>query len=591
MDVIKLIISRFSKLFSMIEASKIKLLIIGLMVLALSSLELISLALIGVYLGFIVSPTTIMGDLSSFSPMLGELINENLSLSSQYIVFGLILLGVFLLKLFFVLFSNFYIFKFSTTQQLMLQEKLMSRYINQNYESYIQSSSAFSINAVSTFARRLKDTIQALFRLFADGLLLCFIIILMMSVDLKIFSILALIFSTFIIGYYVLFITKVKGYGEKFNFSNTMMIKSLTEISNGFKEIKVLGKAFFFEDLFSKSVRSMADVEIKQNIISLAPRNLLELLVVLFIVLSVTFTIIWGNDLSQAVITLGIFSVCAVRIIPMITQIFTSINTIKYGEDALIKLFNSISTPTENETLRSTSIDNSHDNKFISSFKKMDVKNLSFGYPNSEKPIIKEANLQIESGDFIGIIGPSGAGKTTLVDILLGLLKPQAGNIIVDGVNIFDDIKGWRSKIAYIPQEIFIINDTIRNNIILGDDPQSISNTRLDDAISQSKLTQFINDLPDGLSSNVGDKGVSISGGQKQRVAIARALYHQREILILDEATSALDSSTEEKITGQFEALKGKKTVICIAHRTSTLKSCNKIYSIENGIIIQKNSI
>jgi ABC-type multidrug transport system fused ATPase/permease subunit len=170
-------------------------------------------------------------------------------------------------------------------------------------------------------------------------------------------------------------------------------------------------------------------------------------------------------------------------------------------------------------------------------------------------------------------------------------LKPQAGNIIVDGVNIFDDIKGWRSKIAYIPQEIFIINDTIRNNIILGDDPQSISNTRLDDAISQSKLTQFINDLPDGLSSNGGDKGVSISGGQKQRVAIARALYHQREILILDEATSALDSSTEEKITGQFEALKGKKTVICIAHRTSTLKSCNKIYSIENGIIIQKNSI
>lgn len=575
----------------MIESSKAKFFFIGLMVLALSSLELLSLALIGVYLGFIVNPISITNSLNSFSPMLVNLIQDNLSLSSQYIFFGCVLLAVFLIKLLFVLFANFYIFKFSTTQQLLLQEKLMSRYINQNYESYIQSNSAFSITAVSGFARRLKDTLQALFRLFADGLLLFFIVILMMSVDYKIFSILALIFLTFSLTYYFLLITKIKGYGEKFNLGNTKMIQSLSEISNGFKEIKVLGKANFFKDIFSNSVRSMADVEIKQNLISVAPRNLLELLVVLFIVLTVIFTIFFGNDLSQAIITLGIFSVCAVRIIPMVTQIFSSINTIKYGEDALIQLYYLISAPSENETLSFSTSPNSHQNKFKASFKKMDVTNLSYGYLNSENPIIQDASFEIKSGDFIGIVGPSGSGKTTLVDLLLGLLKPQTGQIVVDDIDIFNDVNGWRSKIAYIPQEIFLIDDSIKNNIILGDDPKVSSIKNLDTAISQSKLTQFISELPYGLESKVGEKGINLSGGQRQRVAIARALYHQREILILDEATSALDNSTEEEITSQFEELKGKKTVICIAHRTSTLKSCNKIYSIENGIITQKNHI
>jgi ABC-type bacteriocin/lantibiotic exporter with double-glycine peptidase domain len=345
------------------------------------------------------------------------------------------------------------------------------------------------------------------------------------------------------------------------------MIQSLSEISNGFKEIKVLGKADFFKDIFSNSVRSMADVEIKQNLISVAPRNLLELLVVLFIVITVILTIFIGNDLSQAVITLGIFSVCAVRIIPMVTQIFSSVNAIRYGEDALIQLYHLLLAPSENKNLSFKKNHNIHEGKFISSFKKMNVKDLSFSYLNSENLIIHNANFEIESGDFIGIVGPSGSGKTTLVDLILGLLTPKTGQIFVNDINIFNDIHGWRSKIAYIPQEIFLINDSIKNNIILGDSPGVISNSNLDAAILQSKLTQFISELPQGLSTNVGDKGINLSGGQRQRVAIARALYHQREILILDEATSALDSSTEEEITGQFEALKGRKTVICIAHR------------------------
>ena len=413
----------------------------------------------------------------------------------------------------------------------------------------------------------------------------------MLFVDAKIFSILATIFISFSVLYYFLFITRIKGYGEEFNLGNTNMIKSLSEISNGFKEIKILGKGGFFKNIFSHSVRTMAKVEIKQNLISVAPRNLLELMVVLFIVLAVIFTILWGDSLSQTVVTLGIFSACAIRIIPMVTQIFTSINAIKYGEDALVQLFRLVSEPSEQDTLIKKMDIQGTQAIHEAPFKKLSAVDLSFSYHDSKQPIISNSEFEIKSGDFIGIVGPSGSGKTTFVDLLLGLLKPQTGKLIVDGVNIFDDINGWRSKIAYIPQEIFLIDDSIKNNIILGDQDSKLSNHNLDEAISQSKLQQLIDDLPEGYLSNVGDKGMNLSGGQRQRVAIARALYHQREILILDEATSALDSATEAEITKQLEALKGKKTIICIAHRASTLRACNKIYTIENGIITIKDKI
>ena len=587
----KLLLSRFGKLFSMVEASKIQFFFIALMVFALSGLELLSLAFIGLYLGFIVDPETIIASLSGFYPELATFIQTSIPLSNQYIIFGIGLITTFFVKLVFVLLANFYIFKFSTTQQLLLQEKLMHQYINQNYESYIQSNSAFSITAVSGFARRMKDTLQALFRLFADGLLLLLIIFLMLFVDAKIFSILATIFISFSVLYYFLFITRIKGYGEEFNLGNTNMIKSLSEISNGFKEIKILGKGGFFQNIFSHSVRTMAKVEIKQNLISVAPRNLLELMVVLFIVLAVIFTILWGDSLSQTVVTLGIFSACAIRIIPMVTQIFTSINAIKYGEDALVQLFRLVSEPSEQDTLIKKMDIQGTQAIHEAPFKKLSAVDLSFSYHDSKQPIISNSEFEIKSGDFIGIVGPSGSGKTTFVDLLLGLLKPQTGKLIVDGVNIFDDINGWRSKIAYIPQEIFLIDDSIKNNIILGDQDSKLSNHNLDEAISQSKLQQLMDDLPEGYLSNVGDKGMNLSGGQRQRVAIARALYHQREILILDEATSALDSATEAEITAQLEALKGKKTIICIAHRASTLRACNKIYTIENGIITIKDKI
>ena len=198
---------------------------------------------------------------------------------------------------------------------------------------------------------------------------------------------------------------------------------------------------------------------------------------------------------------------------------------------------------------------------------------------------VSDCSLKIKKGDFVGLVGPSGAGKTTLVDVLLGLLHPQTGTIKLNGKDIFSQIELWRSLVAYLPQEIFLIDDSLAKNIALDDDIENSSHDRFKEVVIKSRLDDFIDNLPEGLDTRMGERGVRLSGGQRQRVAIARALFHEREVLILDEATSSLDIKTEEEIVNQMQKFKGEKTVITIAHRISTLKYCDSLYKLEEGTI------
>jgi len=215
------------------------------------------------------------------------------------------------------------------------------------------------------------------------------------------------------------------------------------------------------------------------------------------------------------------------------------------------------------------------------SFERLKLENVSYTYPLSFKPSINRANIEINKGDFIGLIGPSGAGKTTLVDIILGFLKPSEGTLKFNGADAHDDIKTWLYQCAYLPQEIFLINGTLQENITLSKD--EVKPEELDEALKLSRLSAIVQDLPDGLDTHIGDRGVRLSGGQKQRVAIARAIFNKSEVLLLDESTSALDSQTEAAVIEELMTLRDKKTIISIAHRISTLRECNKIYRVNSG--------
>ena len=314
--------------------------------------------------------------------------------------------------------------------------------------------------------------------------------------------------------------------------------------------------------------------------ISSLPRFFLELISIIGISGFAFYLIKVDN--TNLFSTLGVFIAATFRIIPSINKIITSLQNLKYQDSSLDLLVNeSKKLGKENRQNKNYSL-----TKFDRTIK---LKNINFKYSKKGISILKNIYLKINKGEMIGIVGGSGSGKTTLIDIILGLHKPDSGEIIIDDLVIKDyKIKNLIKGIGYVPQNIFLIDDTIKNNIALGIPPDKINDEYLFSAIKNAQLDNFINDLPSGVETKVGEKGIQISGGQIQRIGIARALYNQPEILILDEATSALDNKTERNFIDSIEILKKKQTIIMIAHRMTSLKNCDKIFELDSGVLTEK---
>ena len=311
------------------------------------------------------------------------------------------------------------------------------------------------------------------------------------------------------------------------------------------------------------------------------PRNLIEVVLIIFVVLVVGINLNSNEQLSSLLSMLGIFMAGMVRIAPLISQLQISWNMIVYGKEPIKTLSKVIKNQSigmqETMNLKNS---NPKDHKY-KKFESLVLENVSYSYPASNTKSLKNISLSIEKGDFIGLVGPSGAGKTSLINMILGFLKPTSGKILSSEIDIHEDISIWREKCAYLPQDIFLINGSLKKNITF--EENSEKNSILEKSIKLSKLSDFINTLPEGIETNLGDRGIRISGGQRQRVAIARAIFHERDLLLLDESTSALDAKTEKEVMHELIGLRKEKTIIAIAHRISTLKECNKIFSISNG--------
>jgi ABC-type bacteriocin/lantibiotic exporter with double-glycine peptidase domain len=260
----------------------------------------------------------------------------------------------------------------------------------------------------------------------------------------------------------------------------------------------------------------------------------------------------------------------------------TSLNIIGYGKEPVMALSKIIASQQTGE-VESTPSETSKDHLQNHVFDTLVLKNVSYNYPGSDQKSISGLSLKVEKGDFIGLIGPSGAGKTSLVNLILGFLKPETGSIEFNKSDIYKNLPFWRARCAYLPQDIFLINTSLKENITL--EKNFTDSNSLSKAIELSRLSKHIESLPEGIETNIGDRGARLSGGQRQRVAIARAIYHQRDLLILDESTSALDSTTEKEVMQELIGLRKEKTIIAIAHRISTLKECNKIFKLNAGII------
>ena len=304
------------------------------------------------------------------------------------------------------------------------------------------------------------------------------------------------------------------------------------------------------------------------------PRVLIELIGVGGILLMIIIKTLTGTNPLSLVPSLGVLGLAAVRLMPCVNRIISLFNTVKFNMPLFNEMYDDLLAVKNRKDIdEQKNVIYNKQKLFFNNL--IEIKNISFKYPGKTENVFSNISLNIPKGKFVGIIGPSGAGKTTFVDILLGLLPPASGTILVDGIDIYSNISSWLDNIAYVPQSIYLIDGTIRENIAIGLSENNISDEKIEKVLKMAELYNFVQTLPDKENTNVGDRGAKLSGGQKQRIGIARALYNEPNVLVLDEATSALDNETEKSITNTILKLKGKITIISIAHRVSTLENCD----------------
>ena len=354
------------------------------------------------------------------------------------------------------------------------------------------------------------------------------------------------------------------------------MYKSVSQALNGLRDIKLLGRERFFADDFRGDVGSMARVSYLVQTAAELPRIVMETALVGFILVFFAYAVFAGTGTEEILSVLGLFAYAGLRLQPSLNRVISGLNQLRFASAAVDDLYDDLmmvrgSEPTDDEPPVRELRD------------ELRIENMSFRYERAETDALTDVNLTIRAGETVGICGPTGGGKTTLVDLMTGLLEPTQGRITIDGHDLQEDVRGWQRNLGVVPQMVFLIDDTLRRNIALGVADDEIDEDAVSEAVRLAQLEEFIERAPQGLDTGAGEKGARVSGGQRQRVAIARALYRQAGVLVFDEGTSALDNTTEANLMSALARLRGEHTIILVAHRLSTVRDCDKIIYVENG--------
>ena len=432
---------------------------------------------------------------------------------------------------------------------------------------------------ISGHGRCLESSVVIL----SEGLVLIALISLLAIVDPLGLSIVSIIVGLIGAGYFRIIQPKITQWGSKFREEAALMVQHTQQALGGIKEIKVLNRENFFSDLFRRSVNDMTHYERKYSVVQAIPVNALELLIATSIFLLVLGGIIRGVEIDQFLPALVLFVASAIRLGPSLARVAGAFQTLRYNRPAMQALY---------ERLRKDG-----DVVFeipktgvlmgvAKNWGKLEMSDLNFSYDDREEFALEKINLTIHKGEAIGIVGESGSGKSTLLDIILGLNENYDGRIALDGVDLRHYRREWQAGIGYVPQSVYLLDDSVKRNIALGITPEDVNEELLENAIEKAQLSRFVATLEHGVDSIVGERGARISGGQQQRIGIARALYRSPTVLILDEATSALDSETENEFMETVVAMQGTITMVIVAHRVSTLRRCDRLIRLRNGQII-----
>ena len=572
------ILRTFFDLLTPREKRNLALLFVAVVIMA--GLEVVSVASIMPFLSVAADPASVQ---------------ENVYLSWVYETLGFTDTNTFLIALglaalvamvvsnAFIIFTTWALYRYVWGRNHSISKRLLKRYLHRPYEYFLtRNSSEMGKNILEEVKEISNEMLKPALQGVAKGIVALAIIGFLIFVDPLLALIVAVVLGTAYTGVYVLLRKHLDRAGAERVAANTKRYQLVGEAFGGVKEVKLRGKEKTFLDLYNQPSRDYARVQAQYRVFKTAPRYVLEAVAFGGIILIAVYLIAMQQSLQQVIPMLGLYAFAGYRLMPALQDVFKGIASTRFNIAALEKIHEDLKSrdaPAEFSSNGTVSGDSVELNDRIT------LNNVSFTYPGAENPAIEDLSLVIPAHTTVGFVGKTGSGKTTAIDLILGLLRPQQGTLVIDGTPLDEDnIRNWQQKIGYVPQEIYLADETIASNIAFGTPKDDIDVERVKDAAQRAHIRNFVeNELPQQWGTMVGERGVKLSGGQRQRIGIARALYHRPSVLVFDEATSALDQATEASVMEAIYKLEGNHTMIMIAHRLSTVKRAGNIVMLERG--------
>ncbi|MFB7138212.1 ABC transporter ATP-binding protein [Gottfriedia sp. NPDC056225] len=566
------------------KGEKKKFLLLFFMMIIAAALETFGIGVIVPFVGVVTNPSIIKEHASLH--FLYKLFN--FQSTTSFLIFSVcILLLVFIIKNIYILFFQYAQNRIILNQQVKLSRRLFEAYLSKPYIFHVQRNTSDLLRNVNIEVQSVfQGIVMNAFLLLTELLVIGCIIGLLLYTTALSTLVASILLGGSVFIFFKVFRKKVNKLSKEQQDVSGSMIKWVNQGLGASKEVKVSGKESFFADAYTTKSQINANIKRFQIMLEQSPRLFIETILVMIVLVMVLIIILQGKNTSNIVSTMALFGMAAFRLMPSINRVMAAITSIRFSKPALSVVYEDLLTNNETYQAHTNEKINSHMYKIKAFTDSIELKNVSFRYPEQQEYNLKDISLSIPIGHSVAFIGESGAGKTTLVDMILGLFEPEKGSILVDGKNINEMKSLWQKKIGYIPQSIFLTDDSIRENVAFGIPKSQIDDLAVWNALEQAQLKEFVKSLPKGLDTPVGERGIRLSGGQRQRIGIARALYHNPEIIFMDEATSALDTETEKDIMTAIDGLKGEKTLIIIAHRLSTIKNCDTVFKMSNGRLI-----
>lgn len=574
-------IKKLNYIFS--TKDKIKIVLLTIIILIGSMLELLAISL--------------------FSPFIDGIVDQNAMMESTIMVYiyhffsfkkyeyflallAVSIIAVYIIKNVYIIIEKNTIYKFAYRIQRTISTKLLKSYMEESYTFHLNKNIAVLQRSMQEDTDQFAKAILHFMEMAAEAcvciVLGVYLFIVSKSITVVIVGLLLVCLGIFS------YINKKysRKWGEQGQEYKAKIYQWMNQSLSGIKDIKILDRSETFIKNYDNYMKKYVRVLRLNRLIGIMPKYIIEMVCMTGLLSAVLVKMFFGQkELSEFVPQLAIFAVAAFRLLPSVGRINEHLSAVIFATPSIDLIYHDL------KEIEDLHVEEIVKDEYWHFKKEIEVKRVTYAYPEGEGNVIENACFHIRKGETVAFVGSSGAGKSTIVDILLGLLPPQQGKILVDGMDVYKNLRTWQKEIGYIPQTIYLSDDSIRNNVAFGIEEENIDEQAVIAALKQAQLYDFVDTLPEGLDTCVGDRGIRLSGGQRQRIGIARALYHKPEILVLDEATSALDNDTEAAVMEAIDSLKGQKTIIIIAHRLTTIKNADTVYEVKDGKVEQTTGV